>query len=1123
MTCWGSNLYGQTQAPTGPFVQLSAGQFHACAVRNDRRINCWGNNSSNRASPPSGRYREVSAGGYHSCAVRNDGAAICWGDNTFSKTSIPSGTGTVAHLSAGTDHTCAIRTNGTMACWGNNQQSQTTVPTGTPSPTYTQVAAGGFHTCAARAGGTLTCWGQNSSGQSNVPPGGATFGLRHVTGGESHSCAVKSDGTLSCWGSNHSGVATPPGGLFNQVSVNRAHSCAIRDIGTVACWGDNFNNAATPPSSVFRQISLGGEKACGVRADGSLQCWGVPIGSTPDATRFIEVSLGFSHACTIRDTGLAVCWGVTGNDFGEETAPSGVYFKQLSLGHNHSCGLTGNGGITCWGRNDDGQTRPPVRLFTQVTAGLKHACGITDSGTVACWGFADERIQAPAGTFLQIEAGYHHTCGIRTDGTLSCWGDNASGRAPRLSITPTGLIDATRQMAYSQTLTATGGTGTYTFSFASGTLPPGLSVSSAGVLSGTPTTAGTYTFTIRVADSSAMPQSALQSFTLRVVNIVNGVCTVGPSGAHYTTISGAIGNVHCQTITVPAGTYRETLSIGRSLTINGADWSNTFLDGEIVPGNVASYRRVVNITAGTVTLTGLTVRNGRAISTMDWSDGLDGGGIRALSGTNVTLTSVHVTGNRAGAEGGGIASYGTLTLLGVSVANNTATTGGGLYASGAVSLDSSAITGNQALGSSGSGRGGGMYILGHTIADYLKVVDNIASSTGGGIYRDASQSNQGSLTLRRSLVANNNAGLGAGLFTTGDAHLINVTVTSNMGEGIGASGGTFNGPSIKVSSVTLSHNYGPGYSAAGITHLVARNTIFASNEGRNCTGGGIINRGNNLRWPATDPSCYDTASFPQEVPFGDPLLGALGFGGGFTDTRNVAPGSPAIDAGTCVDVDNNAIATDQRGVARPQPTGWHCDIGAVELERVRDAQVITFAALPTKTYGNPPFQISASTDSGLQVTFSAAGSCTVSASTLIGSTSNATVTLTTAGSCTITASQAGNVQYATAEVQRVLTIAPRYDDLSAPTIAYGTASTPLSGRLVSGTTVPTGNVAITLAGTTQLAVIGGTGTFASTFATGARQVGTYAVDYSYAGIRRSRPRPRPGRSPSSRRCQRSRS
>ena len=56
--------------------------------------------------------------------------------------------------------------------------------------------------------------------------------------------------------------------------------------------------------------------------------------------------------------------------------------------------------------------------------------------------------------------------------------------------------------AYSDTLTATGGTAPYTWSVNAGTLPPGITLSAAGVLSGTPTTTGSYPFTVNVTDAN---------------------------------------------------------------------------------------------------------------------------------------------------------------------------------------------------------------------------------------------------------------------------------------------------------------------------------------------------------------------------------------------------------------------------------------------------------------------------------------------------------------------------------------------------------------------------------------------------------------------------------------------
>ncbi|NKU37714.1 hypothetical protein GS887_27710 [Rhodococcus hoagii] len=84
-----------------------------------------------------------------------------------------------------------------------------------------------------------------------------------------------------------------------------------------------------------------------------------------------------------------------------------------------------------------------------------------------------------------------------------------------LTVTTGNLPAATVGTAYSQTLAVAGGTGTKTWSVATGTLPAGLTLSSAGVITGTPTAAGTSNFTVKVDDS--VSGSALKPLSI-VVN-----------------------------------------------------------------------------------------------------------------------------------------------------------------------------------------------------------------------------------------------------------------------------------------------------------------------------------------------------------------------------------------------------------------------------------------------------------------------------------------------------------------------------------------------------------------------------------------------------------------------------
>lgn len=77
----------------------------------------------------------------------------------------------------------------------------------------------------------------------------------------------------------------------------------------------------------------------------------------------------------------------------------------------------------------------------------------------------------------------------------------------------TTLPDGTVGVAYSATVTGTGGRPPYNFSVVSGSLPPGLSLNATtGAITGTPTTPGTYVFTLQVRD--AAQQTATLAFTV---------------------------------------------------------------------------------------------------------------------------------------------------------------------------------------------------------------------------------------------------------------------------------------------------------------------------------------------------------------------------------------------------------------------------------------------------------------------------------------------------------------------------------------------------------------------------------------------------------------------------------
>ena len=107
-------------------------------------------------------------------------------------------------------------------------------------------------------------------------------------------------------------------------------------------------------------------------------------------------------------------------------------------------------------------------------------------------------------------------------GTASVTITAGSSNPGPLSITTKSLPAATAGTAYSSPLNATGGNAPYSWSLASGTLPTGIAVNSAGSVSGTTTQTGQFNFTVQVSDSSSPKQTATQPLVLTVNSSTSG-------------------------------------------------------------------------------------------------------------------------------------------------------------------------------------------------------------------------------------------------------------------------------------------------------------------------------------------------------------------------------------------------------------------------------------------------------------------------------------------------------------------------------------------------------------------------------------------------------------------------
>ncbi|WP_456361713.1 putative Ig domain-containing protein [Xanthomonas arboricola] len=217
---------------------------------------------------------------------------------------------------------------------------------------------------------------------------------------------------------------------------------------------------------------------------------------------------------------------------------------------------------------------------------LTFAPGVTAQG-VAITVNGDTAVE-PNETFSVGLSGASNASIARATGTGTIVNDDVV-----VVVGPASLPAATAGSAYSQTLSASGGTAPYTFAITAGALPAGLSLSAGGVLSGTPTASGGFNFTATATDSGGSPTSGARAYTLTVaVATTTFPATSLPAGtagqAYSSALNPATGGVAPYTYAVTAG------ALPAGITLNG---SSGALTG--TPGSVGSFSFSVTATDST--------------------------------------------------------------------------------------------------------------------------------------------------------------------------------------------------------------------------------------------------------------------------------------------------------------------------------------------------------------------------------------------------------------------------------------------------------------------------------------------------------------------------------------------
>ena len=505
---WGNDFFGQVSGvpARSDITAISSSYSTALALTNAGTVIGWGDNADGGLDVPSGLtgVTAISAGIFSSLALKRDGTVVAWGSD-LAVMSFAAGLSGVAAIAVGDDRVLALKNDGTVVeqigSWAGTRQP---MPAGLSS--VTAISVGEFHAVALKADGSVVMWGDDQFGQLNQ---GLTDVVK-ITAAGLYTLVLHRDGTVETVGTEAPKGAPALNGVV-ALAGNDQDSFAITTGGVLHVWGSgpplpkNLANVIAVSPEYYASNALIGRAAPAFTA------------ATPPTAGHTGTPYSYTFTATGTPTPTFSNTGVL--PAGLTLSPEGVLSGTPTTGGSFDFTVTASNGVASPAEAPVTITVDDLPAFTAFTP--------TDASVGTAYSYQFTATGYPAPTFTVPSSDLPPGLTLSPEGLLSgtptAAGDYSFTVTASNSVTPDGVPAkvsirvtappvftadeppaAALGVPYSYTFTASGSPAP-TFTRTAGALPKGLTLSAAGVLSGTPQVSGDWRFTVTADNGTATP------------------------------------------------------------------------------------------------------------------------------------------------------------------------------------------------------------------------------------------------------------------------------------------------------------------------------------------------------------------------------------------------------------------------------------------------------------------------------------------------------------------------------------------------------------------------------------------------------------------------------------------